>query len=192
MAESELAQVLARAFFDDPTWLWAIPDSTRRANVLRWFFPAAVRYGRLYGEVLASPQRDAAMIVLPPDRPRLNNAGLMRVGLWQMAPRAGLRGFSRFLTMRRTLEERHDADVGPRHWYVWLLGVDPASQGRGVGSALLGSLCERANRDREPVYLDTTFERNLVFYQRLGFELVYAGSFPRGGPRVWTLLRAPR
>jgi hypothetical protein len=43
-----------------------------------------------------------------------------------------------------------------------------------------------------PIYLDTTFERNLVFYGRLGFEIVYAGSFPRGGPNVWTLVRAPR
>jgi GNAT superfamily N-acetyltransferase len=189
---SDPADVLARAFFDDPIWIWAVPDGARRARVLPWFFRAAIRYGRLFGEVPVSPQQDAAMIVLPPGRPRLSWPRLVRVGLLQMPLRAGIAGYSRFITMWRTLEARHEQDVGPRHWYVWLLGVDPPRQGQGVGSALLGGLCERADRDRVPIYLDTTFERNLVFYGRLGFEVVYAGSFPRGGPNVWTLVRAPR
>jgi ribosomal protein S18 acetylase RimI-like enzyme len=190
--EVNSAGVLARAFFDDPAWLWAVPDDERRARVLPWFFRAAIRYGRLAGEVQVSAQQDGAAILLPPDRPRLSSPRLVRVGLLQMPFRAGLGGFSRFLTMWRTLEKRHDADVGPRHWYVWLLGVDPSSQRQGVGSALLSSICERADRDRVPCYLDTTNERNLAFYRGHNFEVVYAGAFPRGGPSLWTLVRAPR
>ncbi len=184
--------VLARAFFDDPAWLWAVPDDERRARVLPWFFRAAIRYGRLYGDVPVSPQGDAAAILLPPDRPRLSSPRLVRVGLIQMPFRAGPGGFSRFLTMWRTLEKRHDVDVGPRHWYVWLLGVDPLSQGRGVGSALLAAVCDRADQERLPCYLDTTKEGNLTFYRRHGFTVVYEGEFPRNGPHLWTLVRAPR
>ncbi len=187
----DAAGVLARAFFTDPAWLWAVPDDARRARVLLWFFDAAIRYGRRYGDVPVSPEGDGAAILLPPDRPRLASPRLLRVDLWQMPLRAGLDGFSRFLTMWRTLEERHDADVGPRHWYIWLIGVDPPRQGRGVGSALLSSICEQADRDRAACYLDTTNERNLAFYRRHNFEVVYEGAFPRGGPHLWTLVRAP-
>jgi ribosomal protein S18 acetylase RimI-like enzyme len=190
--EVNSAGVLARAFFDDPAWLWAVPNDERRARVLPWFFRAAIRYGRLTGEVQVSARQDGAVILLPPDRPRLSSPRLMRVGLLQMPFRAGLGGFSRFLTMRRTLEERHDVDVGPRHWYVWLLGVDPPRQRQGVGSALLRPVCERADREHVPCYLDTTRERNLAFYRRHGFEVVYEGEVPRSGPHLWTLVRAPR
>lgn len=187
---SDPAGVLARAFYDDPAWVWAVPDDARRARVLAWFFRAIVRYARRVGEVRESEHGDAAAILLPPQKPRLDNPQLVRAGLWQMAFRAGPGGFSRFLTMRRMLEERHDVDVGPRHWYVWLLGVDPPSQGQGVGGALLDSVCADADRDGVPCYLDTTNERNLAFYRHHGFEVVYEGTLPNGPP-LWTLVRAP-
>lgn len=187
------ANSLARAFFDDPAWLWAIPDDRKRAQVLPWFFAAAARYGLATGEVHAIGEPvEGAVILLPPRRPRLNSRRLARAGLWQMPVRAGLGPFSRFLTMSRVLEERHTIDVAPRHWYVWLLGVDPPRQRQGVGSSLLGPLCDRADRESVPCYLDTTRDRNLAFYRQHGFEVVYEGDFPRGGPHVWTLVRQPR
>ena len=48
---AEVGQVLARAFLDDPAWLWATPEDDKRARVLPWFFRAATRYGLLLGEV---------------------------------------------------------------------------------------------------------------------------------------------
>jgi ribosomal protein S18 acetylase RimI-like enzyme len=185
------AAVLARAFLDDPAWVWAVPNDARRERVLSWFFRAAVTYGRRVGEVRVSEREDAAAILLPPHKPRLDAGQLMRVGLWQMAYRARPGGFSRFLTMRRMLEERHDVDVGPRHWYVWLLGVDPPHQRQGVGGALLDTVCADADRDGLPCYLDTTNERNLAFYRRHAFEVVSESLLPNGPP-LWTLVRPPR
>ena len=189
----EATEVLARAFFDDPAWLWAIPEDGIRARVLPWFFGAATRYGLRFGEVRVTGRNvEGAAILLPPKRARLHSLSLARAGLWRMPFKVGLGAFSRFLTMRRTLEERHKLDVPPRHWYVWLLGVDPPRQGQGVGSALLRSVTARADRDEVPCYLDTTRERNLTFYRRHDFEVVYEGDFPQGGPHLWTLRREPK
>lgn len=182
--------MLARAFYDDPAWVWAIAGDARRERVLAWFFRAIVRYARRVGKVRESEHGDAAAILLPPHKPRLDNPQLIRAGLWQMAFRAGPGGFSRFLTMRRMLEERHDVDVGPRHWYVWLLGVDPPRQRQSIGGALLDSICADADRDGLPCYLDTTNERNLAFYTRHGFAVVSESTLPNGPP-LWTLVRAP-
>lgn len=186
------AGVLARAFLRDPAWVWAVPDDQHRERMLAWFFRAIVRYARRVGEVRVREGQDAASILLPPDKPRLDNLQLVRAGLWQMPFRAGAGAFSRFLTMRRVLEERHDVDVGSRHWYVWLIGVDPPRQGQGAGSAHLGSVYADADRDGVPCYLDTTNERNVPFYRRHGFEVVFEGAFPRGGPPLWTLVRPAR
>src|SRR5438874_3986680 len=34
----EASDVLARAFFNDPAWVWLIPDPERRARLLPWLF----------------------------------------------------------------------------------------------------------------------------------------------------------
>jgi hypothetical protein len=34
----EASAVLARAFFDDPAWVWLLPDRERRARLLPWLF----------------------------------------------------------------------------------------------------------------------------------------------------------
>jgi ribosomal protein S18 acetylase RimI-like enzyme len=189
---AEAAGVLARAFLRDPAWVWALPDERRRARVLSWFFRAATRYALRHGEVHATRgEPEGAAIVLPPECPRLDDRRLVRAGLWQMPLRAGPRGFRRFVTQGRVLDERHDRDVPPRHGYVWLLGVDPARQGRGVGSRVLASVTSRCDGARVPTYLDTTNERNLPFYRRHGFEVAHRGVFPGGDCRYWTLIRPP-
>ncbi|HEX2485777.1 MAG TPA: GNAT family N-acetyltransferase [Myxococcota bacterium] len=186
-------RALARAFADDPAWCWALPERARRERVLPWFFDAALRYVARCGEPLAagSPVLGAAL-VLPPARPRLDGLQLARVGLWQMALRAGPRGFHRFRIQGRVLDARHDADVARRHYYVWMIGVDPAHQRRGVGRALLRAVAARANAARVPTYLDTTNAGNLAFYAAAGFDVVHAGRFPGGGCDYWTLVRSVR
>ena len=34
----EASATLARAFFDDPAWVWLLPDAERRARLLPWLF----------------------------------------------------------------------------------------------------------------------------------------------------------
>jgi ribosomal protein S18 acetylase RimI-like enzyme len=189
---AQAADVLARAFARDPAWVWALPRERHRTRVLRWFFGAATRYALRHGELLGTSGGVlGAAIVLPPERPRLDDGALVRVGMWQMPFRAGPRGFARFVTQGRVLDERHDRDVPARHGYVWLIGVDPACHGRGVGSAVLRAVTARRDAAGVPTYLDTTNERNLGFYRRHGFEVVHAGAFPGGGCRFWTLARPP-
>jgi GNAT superfamily N-acetyltransferase len=76
-------------------------------------------------------------------------------------------------------------------WYLMYLGVDPAGQGKGVGSALLKhSIDEVINRQPAPLYLETGTERNVRFYERFGFEVREAGvQLAPGDTRHWTMRR---
>jgi GNAT superfamily N-acetyltransferase len=69
---------------------------------------------------------------------------------------------------------------GP-HWYLPLIGVDPAFQGQGHGSALMAYALERCDRDHVPAYLESTNPRNIPMYRRHGFEIlgtIQVGSSP--------------
>ena len=56
------------------------------------------------------------------------------------------------------------------HCYLQLIGVDPAHQGKGIGSALLSQILNDCDAQRLPAYLEATSPRNLPLYKRHGFE----------------------
>ncbi len=77
------------------------------------------------------------------------------------------------------------------HWYLPLIGVDPAHQGKGLGDALMTYALQRCDRDHVPAYLESTNPRNISLYRRHGFEVlgtIQAGSSPPLAP----MLRQPR
>ena len=52
------------------------------------------------------------------------------------------------------------------HWYLVLIGVDPARQGRGLGSLLLRAGLARVDQDGVECRLFTDQPRNVPLYQR--------------------------
>ncbi|MBN7817678.1 GNAT family N-acetyltransferase [Algoriphagus pacificus] len=65
--------------------------------------------------------------------------------------------------------------------YVWFIGVEPESQGRGEGSMLMESILRMAKEKQLPVCLETSTERNFKWYENLGFS-TYASSDEFGFP----------
>ena len=67
------------------------------------------------------------------------------------------------------------------HWYLPLIGVDPAHQRRGHGSALMRHALARCDRSGAPAYLESTHPANVPFYESHGFKLlgeIQVGSSP--------------
>jgi GNAT superfamily N-acetyltransferase len=76
------------------------------------------------------------------------------------------------------------------HWYLPLIGADPAHQGEGHGAALMACALARCDRDHAPAYLESSNPRNIPFYQRYGFEAL--GAIQVGSsPTLVPMLRPP-
>lgn len=73
------------------------------------------------------------------------------------------------------------------HYYLGVIGVDPDSHGRGIGTQLLRSFCGLSARDplSSGVYLETAQESNLGFYERAGFSETGRGSL--GSATLWCM-----
>jgi ribosomal protein S18 acetylase RimI-like enzyme len=77
------------------------------------------------------------------------------------------------------------------HWYLPFIGVDLASQGRGLGAALLRLPLAECDRAHLPAYLESTNPRNQPLYERHGFREV--GKISAGDcPPVVPMLRLPK
>eukprot|EP00927_Polykrikos_kofoidii_P051274 TRINITY_DN45064_c0_g1_i1.p1 TRINITY_DN45064_c0_g1~~TRINITY_DN45064_c0_g1_i1.p1 ORF type:complete len:245 (-),score=35.60 TRINITY_DN45064_c0_g1_i1:74-808(-) len=78
----------------------------------------------------------------------------------------------RHKALARVSGEVHRHAVGDKpHWYLNILGTDPAQQGSGAGIALLSHLTSAAATSQNPLYLETAGERNQTFYMRRGFRV---------------------
>jgi len=189
----EAGQVLGRAFQDDPFWMWLLPDESRRSRVVPWAMGVAARFGHRYGDVHATAGKvEGAAIWFAPGKFPLSLVRQMLSG-WILAPlKLGPADFGRFMSGVNHLEHLHKRDAPPRHWYLWLLGVDPPRQGQGVGGGLIQPVLARADAEGALCYLETVTTRNVPFYQRHGFEVVVEGDQPRDGPHFWTMKREPK
>ena len=183
------AEVLARAFHDDPFYVTLMPDAQSRPPRLAWFMERMLRYGLQYGHVYTTPDVEGVACWFPPGHTRLTAADILRSGLYALPLRLGM-GVHRRLTAFTGYTEpiRHRCVPTP-HWYLLLLGVDRPCQGQGIGGRLLRTVVDRATAEGVACYLETENESNVEFYVRYGFRLAEAGCEPRYGIRMWGLLR---
>jgi GNAT superfamily N-acetyltransferase len=66
--------------------------------------------------------------------------------------------------------ERRDPDSPHSHYGPF--GVDPAYQGRGVGSLVMAEYTRRLDEGGDDAYLETDKPENVALYGRFGFEVV--------------------
>jgi GNAT superfamily N-acetyltransferase len=181
-----VAAALARAFHDDPVVCWCYGASGSRDRWARRFFDWQLRRLLAQEVTWTTASADGAALWALPDRWREGPADLLRL-VWATAPGIAPR-LLRTLRGLGQVESRHPEE---RHLYLAVLGVDPARQGEGVGSALLGPGLELCDREVLPAYLETATERNVAFYTRHGFRVTDEVALPNG-PTVWTMWRDPR
>jgi ribosomal protein S18 acetylase RimI-like enzyme len=181
---SALASALARAFDDDPVMAWLFPDPAGRKRTLPRFFSAHLTKIVLpHGEVYTTGDVAGGALWEPPGKWRLGMRGQLR-----MLPNF-IRLFGRRLGVAsrglNLVEALHPQEP---HWYLAVLGTDPARQGHGIGSALMIPVLEHCDREGMPAYLESSKESNIAFYSRHGFKVTGEIRLP-GGPLVWPMWR---
>ncbi len=87
------------------------------------------------------------------------------------------------------VEKKHPHEP---HYYLLALGVEPALQGRSLGTQLMAPVLERCDRERVPAYLESSKEKNVPLYERNGFKVTEELVVPNGGPKLWLMWREPR
>ncbi len=188
----QAADVLTRAFLNDPLNVYMLPDEGDRRRLCPVHFAAFVKYGRLAGHVLTTEALEGVAVWFPPGRVEMQPELMDEAGISELPSILGADAFARFMGFLEYLEPLHKRDVQPQHWYLLVIGVEPQRQSSGIGSTLLRSVLAQADAERVPCYLETTQPTNVPFYRKHGFEIVVEDVEPTSGLRFWTFRRDPR
>ncbi len=181
-----VSSALARAFSDDPLMEHLVPERRREARMER-FFGFEIGSIRPRGRIYTTADRAGAALWAEPGHWQLRITEVLASAPTMLRVFSGR--FPRGLQVLSKIEARHPTDEP--HWYLGVLGTDPAQQGRGIGSALLAPVLGECDRDGIGAYLESSKESNIAFYARHGFEVTEEIPLP-GGPSVWGMWRAPR
>lgn len=181
-----MADMLARAFHDDPIVNWVFQDEQVRAKYTRRFFAGRARVLIGQREIYTADGTAAAAMWARPDEWRDPPLRALKE-LAVLVPGVGRRVGS---VMRGLIqvEARHPK---PPHWYLAVLGTEPDRQGEGFATVLLHKVLDDCDRDEVPAYLETGTERNVAFYVRHGFKVTEELHLPKGPP-MWLMWRDPR
>jgi ribosomal protein S18 acetylase RimI-like enzyme len=75
--------------------------------------------------------------------------------------------------MKKVMEkEKITNDTLPKdidYIHLWFLGVSPFMQGKGEGKKLMKEIIEEYREKKQAICLETSTERNISFYEKLGF-----------------------
>jgi len=181
-ARQHAVATLTLAFSSDPVVRWAWPDSERYLSYWPPFVDAFG--GKAFEEGTAYGLEDH-----------------VAVALW-LAPGVEPDGEALMSLFQESMDDQRFEDISGvfvqfdeyhptyDHWYLPMMGVEPASQGRRLGSTLLQHTLDKCDRDGLPAYLEATSPRSRNLYARHGFDdvaTIQAGS----SPPLWAMLREP-
>jgi GNAT superfamily N-acetyltransferase len=188
----ETRHVLARSFDDDPFFIWLFPAPVRRFLALRNFMGSStadtIKFGHAYAAV-ENGRIVGSAAWLPPGAYPLTPGRQIRqlVTIAGIAPLFPLR-LTKGLGLLAAMTKAHPKE---EHWYLYVLGVDPARWRRGIGGQLMAPVLDQVDREGLPCYLETQNESNLAFYGRYGWEVRDVLQLP-GCPPLWTMWREPQ
>jgi ribosomal protein S18 acetylase RimI-like enzyme len=171
------------AFAADPMTRWTWPDAHQYLATMPRLARAFGGRAFAHGSALACAGFTGVALWLPPGV-HPDEEALNEVVLGTVPPSSRASSMAIFEQMAQYHPN------GP-HWYLPLIGVDPAHQGQGYGDALMSHAVAQADRDRLPAYLESTSPRNIPLYRRHGFEAL--GRIQVGtSPPLVPMLRSPR
>lgn len=181
--EAQAIAVLTLAFTNDPMARWSLPNAVKFLAA----FPLLTKAfgGRSFdaGTCFIAEGYTGAALWLPPGMGP-DDESLVRI----LVENASDDIKDDMPKIFEQMEKFHPAEP---HWYLPMIGVDPARQGAGVGSALMAEALKVIDRDGAIAYLESSNPRNISLYKRHGFEVI--GEIQSGSsPTVRPMLRKAR
>lgn len=181
--QGQAVEVLTRAFIHDPVARWTYPDEEHYQRGFPAFIQAFAGRAFEHRTVYQAPGVGGAALWLPPDVHRDDEA----VATVIEATLSGRRR-DEVLALMVEMGQYHPSEP---HWYLPLIGVDPAHHCRGVGTGLMRHGLELCDRNSTPAYLKATADGNRTLYERLGFRI--AGMIQvASSPPIYPMIREPQ
>ena len=186
--KERIIELLAECFDTNKSVNWIVKQDSKRKERIRhlmdYSFDTCIDKRNIYlshdlnGVIICSKSDDKL--------PILEEAYLTARFIFQVT---GIDGIGKALRRENYVNSFHPQDYD--YIYIWFLAVDKSMQGKGVGSQILREIIEKSTQESLPIYLETSNQHNIGFYQKYGFEIYHVSEEVRFGFKLYFLRRYP-
>ena len=185
----KVIEVLFAAFEQDPLMLYFFGNEYQ--NLAKYVMEYLCNLAHLsnlslWGATFEGELKGVALIT-PPEAVNRNQQQAIAKLDEQLAIAVGEAVFTRIEAYFQIMEAGKPKQP---HFYIDILGVMPETQGQGVGKALLEAIHKMSESSPQScgVALDTENERNLGFYESLGYSVSTITNLER--LKIWSMFRS--
>ena len=168
------------------------PDSEAAREGMIKYMDYALQEARDHGDLRLTPDGESGAAVwsipLTPDRA----AALSHEKKDFIAAHLGQKALDCYDGIVAFMAGQTENLIPAAAWYLSILGVTPACQGKGLGKALVTEVLDSTDALGVPAYIESFTPSNFGFYEHLGFTKVKTVSEPLTGSDYAIMLRKPR
>lgn len=162
-----VVSLLADSFENNQSVNYIVRHDDRRLKRIRALMAYSFDVCYLFGEVWLSADKHACALILYPHSKKTSLRSLwLDVRLIFQA--IGLDRVGVALAREAAIKK---LQFTGEMIYLWFIGVSPARQHQGMGSALLKEIAVYADQKGLPFCLETSTIKNIPWYQRFGFNI---------------------
>ncbi|MHA1885977.1 MAG: GNAT family N-acetyltransferase [Promethearchaeota archaeon] len=187
------AKVLARAFLNDPLYKAYFPDNSKRFMQNFHLMRNNILYCMRFGEIfVTSPKLEGIALwqLNDPSEKKLDDTFKIFLNWINFSLAVALgKNLETVQSIYRYTHSVHYELMPSRHWYFFIVGVDPDSQGKGYASHLIKPILSRIDKEQLGCYLDTNNEKNVGIYQHFGFKVMKKYQIPGSNVMNWSMIR---
>jgi ribosomal protein S18 acetylase RimI-like enzyme len=160
-----VVDLLTRAFDNNNSVNYVVKQDNKRITRIRRLMDYSFELCYTYGNVYLTGDRKGAVLLLLPHTKKLTPHTVL-LDLKLVFGSMGISRLFKVLSRESQIKKFYPKEL----MYLWFICVDPQYQGQGLGSQMLQYVINESNLRRLPLYLETSMERNMPFYERFNFK----------------------
>lgn len=168
-----IVSILSSSFQDNKSTNYIVKQDDRRNARLQKLIEYSYEVCSLFGEVFLSNDRKACALILLPEKKRTTLRSIILDARLAFSV-IGLSNIKKAMSRESKISKLHPTSL---FYYLWFIGVDPADQGKGIGTDLLNEVIGEAAKQNRPIYLETSTLKNIPWYKKFGFVIYHTLDF---------------
>ena len=167
--KKQVLEILTNSFDTNKSVNYIVKQDSKRVNRIRELMDYSFEICYHFGKVYLSDDKKACALVLFPDQKKTTLKSIW-MDIRLILKSVGVFNIRKALERESKIKAVQDKNL---MYYLWFIGVDPASHGQGLGNKLMEELIAESEAIGRPIYLETSTLKNLPWYKKFGFEVYY-------------------
>jgi Acetyltransferase (GNAT) family len=162
-----VVDILARSFADNRSVNYIIKQDREKLLRLKRLMEYSFDTCFTFGEVLLADGRNGCALIIFPEKKRTTIKSIIS-DIKLIVFCTGINNAIKAMKRESAIKKLQPKALS---YYLWFIGVDTKEQNKGIGTRLMHEILNRSVAIERTIYLETSTEKNIPWYQQFGFTI---------------------